>query len=157
MFFQKLCFSSNLVSLCQFRLIHSIFRSIEIFLKCFNEPLSVSIDRNYFSINRNSWIGFFLKLRFDLFKSLFQNFFKLFSLSPTWQGSTEIFCRFPSFFLQGISLPTPVCTYYPFFFIHFLFYMHFSCIEGLFSDLAFFWGFWWFKPYFLKLIIGFLF
>ena len=30
-FFQKLCFSSNLVSLCQFLLIHSIFRSIEIF------------------------------------------------------------------------------------------------------------------------------
>ena len=30
-FFQKLCFFSNLVSLCQFRLIHSIFRSIEIF------------------------------------------------------------------------------------------------------------------------------
>ena len=34
-FFQKLCFSSNLLSLCQFRLIHSIFRSIEIFLKMF--------------------------------------------------------------------------------------------------------------------------
>ena len=30
-FFQKLCFSSNLVSLCQFQLIHSIFRLIEIF------------------------------------------------------------------------------------------------------------------------------
>ena len=29
--FQKLCFSSKLASLCQFRLIHSIFRSIEIF------------------------------------------------------------------------------------------------------------------------------
>ena len=30
-FFLKLCFSSNLLSLCQFWLIHSIFRSIEIF------------------------------------------------------------------------------------------------------------------------------
>ena len=29
--FLKLCFSSNSVSLCQFQLIHSIFRSIEIF------------------------------------------------------------------------------------------------------------------------------
>ena len=34
-FFQKLCFSSNLVSLYQFRLIHFILWSIEIFLNMF--------------------------------------------------------------------------------------------------------------------------
>ena len=88
-FFQKLCFSSNLVSLCQFRLIQSIFRSIKIFKKKFNEPLSILIDRNFFWSIETRESGF-KKFRFDLFKTLFQTF-QNFSLSPTRQGSTDIF------------------------------------------------------------------
>ena len=130
-FFQKLFFSSNLVSLCQFRLIQPIFQSIEILLNCLRKPLFVSIDRNCFSINQNCFeivLNFltslclfrsietvfrsietressFKKFRFDLFKTLFQNFSKLFSLSPTRQGSIEIFLSFSSNFLARILSP----------------------------------------------------
>ena len=58
------------VSLCLVRLIELVFRSIE---------------------HRESS---FLKTMFDWFKTLFQIFFKLSSLSPTWQGSTEDFLSF---------------------------------------------------------------
>ena len=52
-YFQKLCFFlKNFVSLCLLRLIQSVFRSIEIVLKFWRKPLSVSI-------NRKSWIRFF--------------------------------------------------------------------------------------------------
>ena len=75
----------------QFRSIEYVFRSIEIVFKNFSESLFVSIDQNCFSINRTSWIRFFFKkLRFDLFIY----FFKLSSLSLTWQGSTEDFLSF---------------------------------------------------------------
>ena len=47
-FFKNCVFSSNVVSLCQFWLIQSIFRSIEILLNCLRKPLSVSINQNYF-------------------------------------------------------------------------------------------------------------
>ena len=189
MFFQKLCFSSNLVSLCQFQLIQSIFRSIEILLnylrkplfvsidrncfsidrncfsiyrncfeivlKFFNEPLSVSIDRNYFSINRNSWIRFFKNSDLTCSKHFFKTFQTFFSLSPTRQGSTEIFCRFPPFFLQGFSLPKPVCLFCTSFCIYFHVFMHklmhFCGIFGIFQN----WDFFGINPLFLKLIIGF--
>ena len=59
------------ISLCLVRLIEPVFRSIE---------------------HRES--SFFLNTVFDSFKTLFQNFFKLSSLSPTWQGSTEDFLSF---------------------------------------------------------------
>ena len=60
----------NSVSLCLVQLIEPVFRSIE---------------------HRDSS---FLKTVFWLIQTLFQNFFKLFSLSPTWQGSTEDFLLF---------------------------------------------------------------
>ena len=45
-FFFKLCFFlKNFVSLCLFRLIEFIFRSIKIGSKNLGEPLFVSIDR----------------------------------------------------------------------------------------------------------------
>ena len=43
----------------QFRSIESVFRSIEIAFKNFNEPLPDSINQTCFSINRISWIKFF--------------------------------------------------------------------------------------------------
>ena len=42
----------------EFWLIQSIFRSIKIAFKILSEPLSVSINRNWFSTNRNLWIRF---------------------------------------------------------------------------------------------------
>ena len=51
-FFKNCVFTQNFVSLCQFRLIQSVFRSIEIVLNCLRKPLSVSIDPICFSINR---------------------------------------------------------------------------------------------------------
>ena len=148
--FLKRCFFPD------FRLIQSNFRSIEILLKKFSEPLSGSIDRTCFSINRTSWIRFFFKkLRFDLFIY----FFKTFSNFPLslrlGKAPLRIFCCFQPNILQGFSLPRPVRPLYPFFcfyfhdFMHKL--MHFNGIFGTFHI----WDFCWINPLFLKLIIGF--
>ena len=136
-----MCFSSNLVSLCQFRLIQSIFQSIEFFLNFFLMSLYLfqSIETIFQSIEIHE--SGFLKLRFDLFKSLFQNFSKTFSLSSTRQGSIEIFCRFPPFFLQGFSLPKPVCLFCLSFCIYFHVFMqklmHFCGIFETFQNWDF--------------------
>ena len=140
----------------QFQSIESVFRSIEIAFKNSNESLSISIDRNCFSINRTSWIIFFFKkLRFDLFIY----FFKTFSNFPLslrlGKAPLRIFCRFQPNFLQGFSLPKPVRPLYPSFcfyfhdFMHKL--MHFNGIFGTFHI----WDFCWINPLFPKLIIGF--
>ena len=103
--FLKRCFFPD------FRLIQSNFRSIEILLKKFSEPLSGSIDWTCFSINRTSWIRFFFKkLRFDLFIY----FFKLSSLSLTWQGSTEDFLSFSTKFFARFLSPKAGKTFIPF-------------------------------------------
>ena len=96
----------------QFRSIKSVFQSIEIAFKNFSEPLPGSVDRTCVSINRTSWIRFFLKkkLRFDLFIY----FFKLFSLSPTWQGSTEDFLSFSTKFFARFFSPKAGKTFIPF-------------------------------------------
>ena len=119
--FSKTVFFLKFVSLCQFRLIQSVFRSIEIVLNCLRKPLSVSIDpicfsinRNCFeivlknfkeplsvSINRNSWIRF-LKNHIWLVQT---NFSKLFPLSPNRQGFTKIFLSFSSKFLARFLSP----------------------------------------------------
>ena len=114
-FFQKLCFSSNFVSLCPCRSIHSIFRTIEIFFKIvLLKSLSVSIDKSYFSIDRNSWIKFFKKLRLDCFKLTFSNFPLSLSLSPTWQGSTEDFLSFSAKLFARFFSPKAGKTFIPF-------------------------------------------
>ena len=80
-----------LVSLCLVRLIEPVFRSIE---------------------HRES--SFFFKTMFDWFKTLFQIFFKLSSLSPTWQGSTEdFFVVFNQIFARFFSHKTGK-TFIPF-------------------------------------------
>ena len=98
-----------LVSLCLVRLIEPIFRSIE---------------------HRESS---FLKNSVLTCSTIFS---KLFSLSPTRQGSTEIFCHFPPKFLQSFSLPKPVCIFYPSFCIVFLIFMHNLMVFGYFSNYA---------------------
>ena len=107
-------------------MIQSVFRSIEISFKNLSEPLSSSIDRNCFSINRILWIRIKKKKNGSwLFQThLFQKFSK-FSLSLRFRlGSTSDFCCFLSFFLQGFFLQTPVRPFYP----SFCFYFHISCI-----------------------------
>ena len=100
----------------QFRSIEYVFRSIEIVFKNFSESLFVSIDQNCFSINRTSWIRFFFKkLRFDLFIY----FFKLSSLSPTWQGSTEDFLSFSTKLFARFFSPKADKTFIPFFLLLF--------------------------------------
>ena len=67
------------------------------------------------------------------------HFSKTFSLSlRLGKAPQQICCRSPPNFLQGFSLHKPVCPYYPFFSFIFSFSCIFSCIEGLFSDLAYF-------------------
>ena len=148
-FSKTVFFLKILVSLCLFRLIRSVFSTnrnyFEIVLKFFNEPLCVSI-------NRNSWIRFKKKIRFDLFKPLFQNFFLSLRLSKAPQ---QFFCRFPPNLLQGFSLPKPVCLFYPSFCIVFHVSCIFSWVLGTIFRLCIFWDFWWIKPCFVKLINGF--
>ena len=131
-----------------FRLIRSVFLSIEIVFKISCEPLSVSI-------NRNSWIRF-LK---NQFLTCSKHFFKKFSNFPLslrlGKAPQHIFCRFPPNFLQGFSLHKPICPLYPFFFIYFQFYMHFFMHWRVIFELCINWGFWCFKPNFVKLINGF--
>ena len=94
-----------------------------------------SIETDFRSIENCKWV--FLKVRSWHVQSIFfKKFSKLSSLSPTQQGSTAIFCRFTSKFLQGFSLYKPVCPLYPFFFTYFLFYMHFfHALEGYFQTM----------------------
>ena len=111
-FDQSKSFLKFLVSLCLVRLIEPVFRSIK---------------------HRESS---FLKTQFWLVQTSFQNFSNFFSLSSTWQGSTEIFCCFPPKFLQRFSLPKPVCLFYPSFCIVFLIFMHNLMVFGYFLNYA---------------------
>ena len=99
----------------QFWLIESVFRSIEIAFKNFSEPLPGLIDRTCFSINWTLWIKFFFfKItHIWLVHILFQNFFKLFSLSLTWQGSTEDFLSFSTKFFARFFSPKAGKTFIP--------------------------------------------
>ena len=97
-FFLKRCFFPD------FRLIQSDFRSIEILLKNFSKPLPSSIDRTYFSINRTSWIKFFLKQCLTHSK----HFFKSFSNFPLslWLGKAPLrifYCFQPNFCKDFLS------------------------------------------------------
>ena len=117
--FLKRCFFPD------FRLIQSNFRSIEILLKKFSEPLSGSIDRTCFSINRTLWIKFFLNsvwLIQNTFSNLFQTFLSL-SLR-LGKAPLRIFCHFSTKFLQGFSLTRPVRPLYPSFCFYFHDFMH---------------------------------
>ena len=77
-----------------------------------------------------------VQTQFWLVQTSFQNFSKIFSLSSTRQGSTEIFCCFPPKFLQNFSLPKPVCLFYPSFCIVFLIFMHNLMVFGYFLNYA---------------------
>ena len=112
-----------------FRLVQSIFRSIEIFFKNFGEPLYLVrlIETVFRSIEHRE--SSFLKHGSWLFqKSFFKSFSSFLSLSLRFRlGSTSDFCRFWSFLLQDFSLQTPVRPFYP----SFCFYFLISCIFNL--------------------------
>ena len=110
-----------------FQLIQSVFRSIEISFKILCELLSISINRNWFLINRNSWIKFFKNSVLTWSNIFFKTFF---SLSDSGKAPQRFFCRFPPNFLQSFSLPKPVCLFYPSFCIVFLNFMHFLMVFG---------------------------
>ena len=102
--FQNSGYFSKKPFFSEFRLIQFNFRSIEILLKNFSKPLPGSIHRTCFSINWTSRIKFLKKTVFDWFKTLFQIFFKLSSLSlRLGKAPLRIFCRFQLKFSRFFS------------------------------------------------------
>ena len=83
-----------------------------------------SIDRTYFSINRTSCFRFFKNSSLTDSNTFSKVFFQTFLLSPTWQGSTKIFCRFLPKFLQGFPPSRPVRPFYPYFYSYFHAFFH---------------------------------
>ena len=112
-------------------MIQPVFRSIKIMLKNNGESLSVLINQNRFSINRKSWVRFLKKIIFDLFKSLFQT---PFSLSDSDKHNPQFFVGFDQIFCK-VFLSQGRYVHYT---LSFSFISSFSCIEGLFSNLAYF-------------------
>ena len=108
----KFCWFSKIhFFFLQFRSIESVFRSIEIAIKNFSASLSVSINRNCFSINRISWIRFFKIQCLTCSKYFFKSFFN-FSLSlGLGKAKSSNFCRFPLNLLQGFPFPKPVSPF----------------------------------------------
>ena len=99
-FFKTVFLLKNFVSLYLLQLIQSVFQIIEIVLKFLKKPLSVSINRNWFSINRNSWIRFlkYQSLTFQTyFSKRFSNFFSLFELD---KASSQFFVVFLQIFCK---------------------------------------------------------
>ena len=129
--------------------IEPIFRSIKIAIKNFGQPLSISIDarlildqsKNFQSIKPNFWsienhIESFLKHLILTCSNIFSKSFQTLSLSiRSVKGRIKIFCRFPSFFLQGSSPLRPVRPFYPSFCIYFHVSWIKSCICGEISNL----------------------
>ena len=97
-------FFSKILFFPYFRLIQSVFNQLKFLLKfsmsfCLFNQSKLIFDQSKI-VNE-----LFKKLRFDLFKHLFQNFSKPFSLSLTQQRSTEIFLSFSSKFLAKFLSP----------------------------------------------------
>ena len=122
-------------SLCLFRSIEAVFRSIETRETCFLKGQNVFFKRCFF------------KKKFNLS-----------SLSDLAKAPPKIFCRFPPEFLQGFCLPRPVSPFCPSFCVLFHDFMHFSCFAlGIFGTFHIL-GLLMIETFFLvKLIVGFLF
>ena len=118
----------------KFRLIQPIFRSIEIVLKNYCESLSVSINWNWFSINRKSCVKF-LKNHIWLIQITFSKLFQTpFSLSDSDKHNPHFFFVFDQIFCK-VFLSQGRYVHYT---LSFSFIFSFSCIEGLFLNLAYF-------------------
>ena len=123
--FQKLgYFFKNYVFL-GFRLIQSIFRSIEITFKILCELLSVSI-------NRKSWISF-SKSQIWLIQITFSKLFQTpFSLFDSDKHHPQFFVVFDQIFCR-VFLSQGRYVHYT---LSFSFIFNFTCIEGIFSNYA---------------------
>ena len=98
----------------------------------------------------------FKKNQIWLVQTAFSKLFKTFFLSlRLGKAPQRFFCRFPPNFLQGFSLPKPICLFYPSFCIVCHALCIFSWFLGTIFRLCIFWNFWWIKPCFVKLINGF--
>ena len=96
-FKNRFIFSKNYV-FPEFRLIKPVFRSIEIVLKNNGESLSISINRNWFSINWKSWISFF-NSQIWLIQIIFSKLFQTpFSLSDSDKHHPQFFVVFNQIF-----------------------------------------------------------
>ena len=109
-------------------MIQSIFQSIKITLKIFCEPLFVSINRNWFSINRNLWIRF-LKNQIWLVQNTFSKTFQIsFSLSDSARLHKEFFVVF----LQISCKVSLSLSQYVYITLPFALFFSFSCIISWF-------------------------
>ena len=119
-FFKNHVIFSKILFFLEFRLIQSVFWSIE---------------TNFQSIKNREQA--FLKVRSWIIQLTFSKVLKLFSLSLRFElGSTSNFCHFLPKFLQGFPLSKSVCPYYPLLFIYIQFYMHFFMHWRFISDYA---------------------
>ena len=90
-----------------------------------------------------NWSKSFLKQAFLMCSSLYSNFSKSFlrSLSLRLIHFKSFFVIFFLISLKGFYLQVPVRPFYPFFFILFTYFMHFSCIiDEIFGPIGI-WGF----------------
>ena len=98
---QILLIFKNSFFFLQFLSIEFVFRSIEIAIKNFCKFLSISIDRNCFSINRISWFRFFRIQCLTHSKHFFKSFFSTFlSLSGSAKQNHPIFVVFLRIFCK---------------------------------------------------------
>ena len=116
-FYTKLLWFFKNLFFLEFQSIEPIFWSIEIAIKNFGQPLSVSIDarlildqsKHFWLIELNFWsienrIESFLKHLILTWSNTFAKSFQTLSLSiQSVKALIKIFCRFPPFFLQGFS------------------------------------------------------
>ena len=112
-----------------FQLVHCVFRSIEILVKNFSEPLSGSIDWTCFSINQTLWIKFF-KNSVLTYSNIFSKLFKTFSLSLS--DSARLYRDFFVVFLQNSCKVSLSLSLYVYFTLPFALFFSFSCIISWF-------------------------
>ena len=138
MFFQKPGYFFKNSVFPKFQLIQSVFRSIEITFKILCMPQSVSINWNWFSINRKSWISFFLKSQILTYSNLtFQKFLNFsHSLSPIRTRLHIKFLSFSSKIFARFSSPKAGMSIIPFLF-HLFSVLHafFHALKGYFQTM----------------------
>ena len=94
---------------------------------------SVYFDQSKLIFDQSKIVNkLFLKVRFDLFKSLFQNFFKLLFLSSIWTSTILKFLSFSTKFFARFSSPKAGMSIIPFLF-HLFSVLH--ALKGYFRTM----------------------
>ena len=113
---------------------------------------SVYFDQSKLIFDQSKIVNkLFLKVRFDLFKSLFQNFFKLLFLSSIWTSTILKFLSFSTKFFARFSSPKAGMSIIPFLF-HLFSVLHafFHALKGYFQTMHIL-GFLMFKALFCEI------